>query len=397
MNSENSYIWTPDSLSEIPVGYCDPVLIKAGKLFTLYRVSRDGKYFIIKVASVQAAAADALLRREYELSIGLSHPNIVSVFTFERHSPVGPGIVMEYIDGRSLSEFLAEKPSRQLRYRVLEQLFDALAYIHRKGIVHNDLKPDNILISRVDNTLKLIDFGLSENDAYYLTHNLGCTPKYASPELLSRSQVDARSDIYSLGLLMREILGGRRRCVWSKATRHTRERRYPCVEQMQKAMAAPRKAAMFLFPMVLVVLIGLSHCLRRNDYRLSADFLQDSLRINALQLQNDSLRLQLKAVIHDHNLAVRKTRLIDSLCAELDTEIADFFDAMSSELKNRSTQMDCYDLMSIELNRLQDLVDAITKCVSDPEILSVLNAHYVQLYNKHYVTCQEIVLAKPIR
>ena len=216
--------------------YSDPVLLSENSMTRLYRVSRDGKYFIIKTSKDNTGRLNALVRREYEISIGLDCPYVVNVFTYERDTVVGPGIIMEYVDGRTLSEFLKETPPMQLRRRVFGQLLEAVAYLHRKSIIHNDLKPENILITHSDNTIKLVDFGLSDDDAHYLSKTPGCTPEYASPELLAHSApLDTRSDIYSLGLLMRDIFGGKYRYISGKALRKDAAKRYANVEQMQKA------------------------------------------------------------------------------------------------------------------------------------------------------------------
>ena len=216
--------------------YSDPVLLSENSMTRLYRVSRDGKYFIIKTSKDNTGRLNALVRREYELSIGLYCQYIVNVFTYETDTIVGPGIIMEYVDGRTLSEFLNENPPIQQRRRVFSQLLEAVAYLHRKSIIHNDLKPENILITHSDNTIKLIDFGLSDDDAHYLSKTPGCTPEYASPELLAHSApLDARSDIYSLGLLMRDIFGGKYRYISGKALSKDAAKRYANVEQMQKA------------------------------------------------------------------------------------------------------------------------------------------------------------------
>lgn len=216
--------------------YSDPVLLSENSMTRLYRVSRDGKYFIIKTSKDNTGRLNALVRREYEISIGLDCQYIVNVFTYETDTIVGPGIIMEYVDGRTLSEFLKENPPMQLRRRVFGQLLEAVAYLHRKSIIHNDLKPENILITHSDNTIKLVDFGLSDDDAHYLSKTPGCTPEYASPELLAHSApLDVRSDIYSLGLLMRDIFGGKYRYISGKALRKDAAKRYTNVEQMQKA------------------------------------------------------------------------------------------------------------------------------------------------------------------
>ena len=216
--------------------YSDPVLLSENSMTRLYRVSRDGKYFIIKTSKDNTGRLNALVRREYEISIGLDCPYVVNVFTYEQDIVVGPGIIMEYVNGRTLSEFLKENPPMQLRRRVFGQLLEAVAYLHRKSIIHNDLKPENILITHSDNTIKLVDFGLSDDDAHYLSKTPGCTPEYASPELLAHSApLDVRSDIYSLGLLMRDIFGGKYRYISGKALRKDAAKRYTNVEQMQKA------------------------------------------------------------------------------------------------------------------------------------------------------------------
>ena len=224
---------TPEMISS---GYHSPIILSDGSFSRLYRISRSGKYFIIKVAKEETYKA--LIRREYDISIGISHPNVVNVFTYEENTSVGEGLVMEYVDGRTLREFLSESPSLQLRRRVVDQILSAVSYLHAQGVVHNDLKPENILITKLDNTVKLIDFGLSDNDAQYLYRTLGCSPQYASPELLAQNRPDSRSDIYSLGILIREILGrGRAFRITRRCTADNRERRYANVQQLQKALA----------------------------------------------------------------------------------------------------------------------------------------------------------------
>lgn len=235
---KNSETFRPiDNNIEYSSTYSMPEEYATTSTAILYRVRKSGKYFIIKTPKEDTGENIALLQREYELSIGKSHPNIVNIFTYEPQSIVGPGIVMEYIDGRTLTEFIAENPPAEARKRVFKQLLQAVAYIHRSGLMHNDIKPDNIMVTRSGNDVKLIDFGLADNDAYYLARTIGCTKAYASPELLAQDKnIDARSDIYSLGKIMKELFSSRYSRIAARCLQERKEKRYANADEIAKAI-----------------------------------------------------------------------------------------------------------------------------------------------------------------
>jgi serine/threonine protein kinase len=353
---------------EVSSAYCDPVLIKEGTVSRLFRVSRAGKYFIIKTAKDGSSAQMELIRREYELSIALNHPYIVSVFTFEEVTPVGPGIVMEYIDGCTLIEFLAQNPSRKHRQRLVEQLLDAVAYLHKKGIVHNDLKPENILISRVDNTLKIIDFGLSDNDAYFLYKGLGCTPQYASPELKAHKQTDCRSDIYSLGLLMRNILGKRYSAITSRACNPIPQKRYADVAQIQKAFSRRRNILPAIFGVLLIIL---ALCLYSIGSRLR-------------ELQS----VQEKAMQREH--------FADSICKDIHKRMAEIYEPVIDTLSTIMYQDVCYQELAKAMEQLSTVSQSFQNSTQDSELLSRFNSYYTNLQFKYYYGALEIIELKPL-
>ena len=252
----------------------------------IYRTRKAGKFFILKTAGSSDARSLQLLRREYELNVRLSHPHIAGVYTFDENSPVGPAIVMEYLEGRTLDKFLKENPPKEARERVFLQLLDAVGYIHRCSLIHNDIKPGNIIITNKDNDLKLIDFGLSDDDSNYLEKNLGATESYASPELLAYRQadsaasespaasteepatantgssssaaplpLDSRSDIYSIGMIMKEIFPGRHKRIISRCTQKDREKRYSNTEELKRAWKNRNRSLYALVATLLLALV----------------------------------------------------------------------------------------------------------------------------------------------
>ena len=118
------------------------------------------------IASQYKGSTDYQLLQEKEFLLGykLNHPNIAETYSLEEVADYGKCIVMEYVDGTTLAEWLATNPSYSARQRAMLQLLDTLEYIHSLQLVHHDLKSSNILITRNGKNVKLIDFGLSDLD-----------------------------------------------------------------------------------------------------------------------------------------------------------------------------------------------------------------------------------------
>jgi len=157
---------------------------------------------------------------EAELLMRLRHPGLVAIYeagktTFGKHRR--PYLVMEYVAGEPLVVYLCRwRPDMQRRLRLLCEICDAIEYAHHRGIVHCDLKPSNILVDFAGRA-RVLDFGiarlcgLADAHASISTHRFVGTPGYASPEQLAGMFRDLtpQSDVYSLGLILHELLTGR--------------------------------------------------------------------------------------------------------------------------------------------------------------------------------------------
>ena len=175
-------------------------------LNNLYLMVRSGKRFVLKTLKPEFANQSmyqALLRKEFDLMTQLEHQNIVHFLSMEDIPNLGTAIVMEYIDGVTLKEFLATNPDDKVRHKIIFELLDAMAYMHSKQIIHRDLKPSNILITSNGCNVKVIDFGLADGDDYTIFKSSLGTLRYASPEQLNQDRViDSRTDIYSFGKIL---------------------------------------------------------------------------------------------------------------------------------------------------------------------------------------------------
>ena len=249
---------TPSAATPQPSAFQNFTLLRTTALSNLYRAHKAGKQFLIKTTKDGSERQLAMLQREYEISISCDHPHIVHVYTIEEQLPMGKGIIMEYVEGRTLGEFLAERPSTAERNRVFEELLSAVSYLHTRGIIHNDLKPENILITRANNTVKLIDFGLADSDSEFAFKQLGCTPRYAAPELAQHTgNSDARTDIYAIGILMGDLFPNRHKRMARRCTHPVPARRYPHVEallQTWRRRNLPLKIAAVLLLAIAVFL-----------------------------------------------------------------------------------------------------------------------------------------------
>ncbi len=196
----------------------------AGGMGEVYRArdSRLGREVAVKVLpQFSAGSAEALARfeREARAVAALSHPNILAIHDFGRDGDVAYSVT-ELLEGETLRERLASSaipPRKAVEYA--EQILRGLAAAHDRGIVHRDLKPDNLFLTR-DGIVKILDFGIAREtkgpsrgtnpESLTASGTVVGTPGYMSPEQIRGDAVDGRSDLFSAGVVLYELLSGKK-------------------------------------------------------------------------------------------------------------------------------------------------------------------------------------------
>ncbi|MGH8794164.1 MAG: protein kinase domain-containing protein [Stackebrandtia sp.] len=202
-------------------------LIAAGGNAYVYRASDERLERPVAVKVLKAAAgvrARTSFAREAKLAARLWHPNVVAVFDHGDHAGL-PYLVMEYVDGQTLRDVLNVR--RRLpavdALRVCRRVLDGLAAAHRNGLVHRDVKPENVLVPHdAPGDVKVADFGLAQalrSVRYGSTDEIArrgrasdgpflATVEYVAPEVVTTRRADTRSDVYSAGIMLYELLTG---------------------------------------------------------------------------------------------------------------------------------------------------------------------------------------------
>lgn len=178
----------------------------------LARAKRYGRWFLLKGLSPDVAHEELyrqMLDKELDIMMRLQHPGVAQAIGKEKVEPLGDCIVMEWVEGSTLKKWLESDTTSSDRKHVASQLLDAVEHIHAHGIAHRDLKPSNIMITSNGHNVKIIDFGLADTDVHAILKQPAGTEHYMAPEQASTSKPDVRNDIYSLGLVLREMNLGR--------------------------------------------------------------------------------------------------------------------------------------------------------------------------------------------
>ena len=386
-----------DPFEGISRRFTDVEILSESDVNIVAKAKRYGRWWLLKGLRQELACESVysqMLRKELEVVMKLQHPCIPTAIGLEHVENIGECIVMEYVDGVTLTEWLSEKHERKVCRRIAMKLVEVVAYIHMNGVVHRDLKPDNILIARNGETVHVIDFGLADTDSHAVLKQPAGTLRYMSPEQATTAVADVRNDIYSLGIIFNKMNLGYSSIV-NKCLRPI-DNRYQNIDALLDDMRlCNRKLRWYAYiilvciVMVLlavVIMLGIRDNnmrqmvaeseIKQNEMSLSIDKLNDSLA--NLSVVHQKMKNELKETdakqkrVHDA-ISKGKTVIDDALKS---TGVWQQLDTLSAK---RYCKIDMVDCVMKSGKALNDYLEGVKSDFTDDEMAEIINA--LAVYN----------------
>ena len=231
----------------------------------VYTASFNGKKVIVKALKEEYAndaACKASLKQEYETTSMLENKYIRKALDFVTIEGYGDCIVFEYIDGKSLAEHvrvgtLSEKQVKS----ILAEVCDGLYYMHRNGVVHCNLSPENIMVTASDYRARLIDIGVPETKQDADRELLIKEMEFIAPEIIKGEDYDARADVYSIGKIM-EFIGERNiskqfGTIATHCTQFSREQRFDSISDVRSAISKGHNFVKLIILAVVALIVAI--------------------------------------------------------------------------------------------------------------------------------------------
>ena len=386
-----------DPFEGISRRFTDVEILSESDVNIVAKAKRYGRWWLLKGLRQELACESVysqMLRKELEVVMKLQHPCIPTAIGLEHVENIGECIVMEYVDGVTLTEWLSEKHERKVCRRIAMKLVEVVAYIHMNGVVHRDLKPDNILIARNGETVHVIDFGLADTDSHAVLKQPAGTLRYMSPEQATTAVADVRNDIYSLGIIFNKMNLGYSSIV-NKCLRPI-DNRYQNIDALLDDMRlCNRKLRWYAYIilvcivmvlLVVVIMLGIRDNnmrqmvaeseIKQNEMSLSIDKLSDSLA--NLSVVHQKMKNELKETdakqkrVHDA-ISKGKTVIDDALKS---TGVWQQLDTLSAK---RYCKIDMGDCVMKSGKALNDYLERVKSDFTDDEMAEIINA--LAVYN----------------
>ena len=334
----------------------------------LYKAKRYGKWYVLKRLTDKEKdnpRYQSLLEKEFDIAIHLSHQNVVQTVSFEEIPQLGLCIVQEFIDGMTWNDFFSKNNiSKKETFRILGELCDALTYIHNKQIVHRDIKPNNILITRDGHHVKLIDFGLADKDDFDILKEPAGTTAFASPEQQKRNKIDNRSDIYALGKIIQDISyqSFKIKRITKKCLEENPEKRFSSALEVKKKLNSKTDFIILIIILLLtiftffsLILVNMKNKIETleimNNEMVTQEF-YDSLKKEIAILENENHKI--KSESDSIKIILKKQSETENLYKSLHKQVVDFAGKQCREIEKTLDYNNIYSLSNS--NKISNLI-----------------------------------------
>ncbi len=352
---DSSFIIVPPS-SDFSDVWSEPELLFSKGHNALYVATRFGRKYVLKALAEpyrESTPHIELLRKEFTIGVGVDHPNIVRLLDFGRMDSIGWYIQMEFIDGITLDQFLETNPPAAIRRRIIEQLLEALSCLHERQIIHRDIKPSNILITRNGNTVKLIDFGVSDTDDYVTFKQPAGSMAYIAPEQLAGKTIDNRADIYAVGKIIDLLFPHQYKYIARRCTRVKPAERYSSCAQVLRAIRRADRVRIWL-PVSLILLLlscaavwGTYSGYQHSELAHKEIEKQLFVHVDSLRAQNEEHRHQVDSL----------NRVLDLLAVKANT--------LSQE-----------EILNLKIKQIyQDYISRVEDAIRTQDIIAAVDTH----------------------
>lgn len=387
--------FVPSPTESISAQFTDYAELPCKGYNLIFKAKRFGKWHILKGLKPEyrfQLLYQELLRKEFELGVMLTHPNIVSVMSFEKDEKLGDCIVMEYVDGVRLADFLETKPARKQIAKVLDELLSAMSYYHSMQVIHRDLKPSNILITRNGSNVKIIDFGLSDADSYVALKQPAGSLRYAAPEQLQQGMpVDCRTDIYALGKILEYDFPRHYHWLAKKCAKQDPDQRPDNAADVQALLRRHRhirQTGWIVLSMTLILLGTLFVVLSQLNKPLDSQDKSD----DPIRSIEQSEQIQDKTSLPEKDVSRAVDSSSNSLEAklknQLDQEMYKRFHPLMQDLKNNKYEWrDEAELVLINTVHFmyRDVLNPVLRqAPSSSKIKESCTVYYTELYNLYF-------------
>ena len=334
----------------------------------LHKAKRYGKWYVIKSLTDKEKdnpRYQSLLEKEFDIAIHLSHQNVVQTVSLEDIPQLGLCIVQEFIDGITWNDFFSKNNiSKKETFRILGELCDALTYIHNKQIIHRDIKPNNILITRDGHHVKLIDFGLADKDDFDILKEPAGTTAFASPEQQKRNKIDNRSDIYALGKIIQDVSyqSLKIRKIIKRCLEENPEKRFSSALEVKKKLNSKTDIIILIITLLLIIftffsliLVNMKNKIETleimNNEMVTQEF-YDSLKKEIAILENENHKI--KSESDSIKIILKKQSETENLYKSLHKQVVDFAGKQCLEIEKTLDYNNIYSLSNS--NKISNLI-----------------------------------------